>query len=179
MKKCLVMLMLVASAFSAVAEGPVLDGVKEEYGIFKASWTPFQFAVTPARYGLLFSSTADVYGLALGVFLLEQQSAVISAALTSGQSKNYGLQCAAVTITEMNYGLDVGAMVSFIRRNYGVQIGGLNVEADGGSRRKDFAPGAPGCQIGVFNIGHGLQIGALNYNPDALIPVLPIFNYSK
>jgi len=179
MKKWFLMAAVAVVSFSAVAEGPVLDGIKEEFGIFKAKWSPFQFAVTPARYGLLFSSTADIYGLALGVFLLEQKSAVISVALTSGQVENYGLQCAAVTIAEKNYGLNVGGMVSFIRRNYGVQIGGLNVEADGGSRRADFAPGAPGVQIGVFNVGHGLQIGALNYNPDALIPVLPIFNYSE
>ena len=35
-------------------------------------------------------------------------------------------------------------------------------------------------QIGAFNSANdGLQIGLLNYNPNALIPWMPLFNFSS
>ena len=63
---------------------------------------------------------------------------------------------------------------------FGTQFGGFNFylqEKDDTRDKKSLS----GClQIGLFNCEtlHGVQIGLLNYNPEAPVPWMPLFNFS-
>ena len=62
---------------------------------------------------------------------------------------------------------------------FGTQFGCFNIclREEGSVKEKEWS----GClQIGIFNCEtlHGVQIGLLNYNPEALLPWMPLFNFS-
>jgi len=179
MKKLLLFFIFITLSIRLCAEEFGIHQISDDNGIIKASWSPFQLALAPEPYCQLITGRANIYGLAIGLLVLEQESATISVSLTSGQNKNYGLQCGVVTLTSLNYGLNVGPLASFIDRNYGLQIGFVTVEAEGRNRNEKYKAGTPGMQIGAFNIGQGFQIGLLNYNTNSYIPILPLFNFSK
>ena len=83
-----------------------------------------------------------------------------------------------------NYGIIPGG-VNFYVNNAGISVGILNLKVD----RKEEKSGST---VGVVNIGKknifqsriynqaesGLQIGLLNHYPNALIPWMPLFNFS-
>lgn len=139
--------------------------------------------------------------LALGLFLVQQKSAVFSTALIATHlQKNFGLQLNLFPIgaaTEKNYGLSLG-FENYSKKNYGVQMGLLNhswagKEMDpiherlqvGGINIADtlyigVVNDTDKFQIGLFNNGRRgakFQIGLLNYNPCSIFPWMILFNF--
>ena len=165
-KKFLLLLLAVSVSLNVHAHG-------NPWGITfikSASWTPFQFSLWPLH---LFSPRTDVYGLAL------------SPGLIGGGNRIYGLSCGIIFVQNSNYGLAVnicslgaknnGLAVSVFNSwedNNGISIGLVNNILDG---RGDNT-----LQIGLFNSAeNGLQLGLLNHNPTALIPWMPLVNFSR
>ncbi|GEM_PF-1537240 len=177
MKKFFLAMALVMTTATLFADHEHPVELQKKYGIFKAEWTPFQLSLFPASQGQLFVDTADVYGIAISVFAMEQKNSVFTVGLTSGQDENTGLLVEVVSLINKNYGLDISALTGFTGRNYGVQIGAINIEAGGYPRKEELKEGATGLQIGIYNIGQGFQIGLLNYNPDAYFLFFPIINF--
>lgn len=82
-----------------------------------------------------------------------------------------GFQTGAVTVAYNQLdGFQFGVVNVVDEVFRGCQVGGVNVVT--GSFK--------GCQVGVVNIATqgGFQVGGINIMPDALIPVLPFFNYA-
>ena len=138
------------------------------------AWTPVQVTVWPVK---LFSVQA-VYGLNLAPFFLsfEQRVYGISLTLMGGAGKLYGVHCGLFGIAEQSTGLMVG-LSNYCNCNRGVVIGLLNFSSDS----YDAAGSTENLmQVGVFNQAeNGLQIGLLNYNPNALVPWMPLVNFSR
>ena len=142
---------------------------------FSAKWTPLQVIVPPLA---LFDEATPVYGLNLTTF-------------GGFHSQIYGISCGMLSNCAMHTGMEVGLAngafnsvglmlggVNWSVLNQGVAVGLLNV-CD-----TDPAVWLPTSenflQIGLFNYArNGLQIGVLNYNPDAPLPWMVLFNYSS
>ncbi|MBO7330110.1 MAG: hypothetical protein J6W00_15220 [Lentisphaeria bacterium] len=70
-----------------------------------------------------------------------------------------------------NYGVSI-APANMIHRNNGLMLGLINIGPMGDTMGN-------GIQIGLVNQATGgLQIGLINYNSNALIPWMPLFNFS-
>ncbi|MCQ2352987.1 MAG: hypothetical protein MJ033_05865 [Victivallaceae bacterium] len=177
MKKLFLVLALCAAVFTVGADSTTPVKLRQKNGVIQAKWSPFQFSLFPGEYTQLVSGDADIYGLALSVFAMEQKNTVLTFGLTSGQDENCGLVVEAVSLINKNYGLDISAVTAFTGRNYGVQISVVNIESYGDARKPELKEGATGLQIGLVNVGQGFQIGVFNYNPDAAIPLLPLINF--
>lgn len=139
--------------------------------------------------------------LALGLFLVQQKSAVFSTALIATHlQKNFGIQLNLLPIgaaAEKNYGLSFG-FENYTKRNYGVQMGLLN-HSWAGKEMEPVNEKLQVCginvadtlyigvvndtdkfQIGLFNNGRRgakFQIGLLNYNPCSILPWMILFNF--
>ena len=138
------------------------------------AWTPVQVTVWPVT---LFSVQA-VYGinLAPGLLSFERRVYGISLTLMGGAGKLYGVHCGLFGIAEQSTGLMVG-LSNYCKSNRGVIIGLINFSSDS----YDAAGSTENLiQLGVFNQAeNGLQIGLLNYNPNALVPWMPLVNFSR
>lgn len=138
--------------------------------IKNASWTPFQFSLWPLH---LFSPRTDVYGLALSPGLIGGGNRVcgLSCGIVFGHNTNYALAVNVCSVGAKNNGLAV-SVFNLWEDNNGVSIGLVNNVYQG---RGDNT-----LQIGLFNSAeNGLQLGLLNHNPTALIPWMPLFNFSR
>ena len=164
------------------------------------SFTPLQLDAGLVHDCKLFDESSDTF-LSLGVFLLQQKSAVLSLALIANTLQdNYGLQLTPVFMgvaTDNNYGISFG-MENYCKKCYGMQIGVLNHSWGGRAIEKEkellqicginiadtLYIGAMnitnGCQIGLVNLSGGadFQLGLLNYNPRSYLPWLPLINFA-
>ena len=145
---------------------------------FSAKWTPFQFQtlvfplVVPVA---LFDCETPVYGLDLTFVGAQKKTCGLSCGVLSIHGDHYGLGVALAAGGENNYGLMCSVVNAFDGCG-GVAVGVLNFNCE------DDTPAKPDnfLQIGLFNYArNGLQIGVLNYNPDAPIPWMVLFNYSS
>lgn len=169
----------VAVGFSAWAHFPIYVERPAGVGLLDVGWTPIQLGVYSDRDCplQLAPGAADVYGVAVGLLMVHQHSAVLSASLFNHVEDNYLLGGGGIAGCNRNFGLEIG-LLNMTGRNFGVTVGLFNLEDGFGYRSdKDPCPLACGLQIGLINAGGGLQIGLFNYNEEALIPLLPIINF--
>lgn len=174
--KTKVLLLSVFACATAWAHFPVrvnLDCGGREY----ARWTPLQVGTRPLFRWQLYSQCADVYGVALGLPELRQQSAVVSVALANELRQNWFLQAGVGCVCERNCAVQI-APFNFTGRNYGFSAGLLNFESNFGYRSGgDRHSWLPGLQVGLFNAGGGIQLGLLNHNPQGFLKWFPIINF--
>lgn len=177
--KAIACALVAAVGFSAWAHFPIYVEKPTGDGLLNVDWSPIQLGVYPdCDYPLqLVPGASDVYGMAVGILMVHQHSAVMSASLFSMVEDNYLLGVGGIAGCNRNFGLEVGVF-NMVGRNFGVNVGLFNFEDGFGYRRReDPCPLACGLQIGLINAGGGLQIGLFNYNPQALIPFLPVINF--
>ena len=168
------------------------------YSAFSPSWTPLQVSCFP--FALFHEQKTSVYGLDLGLIGRIQDKAYgISFAPLFSCTRNHcginlsgvfalsgtnkGLTIAPVTMTQDNHGVVIGLFNSCLRgqESGGVQVGLIN-EADNGilqigliNQGHDNSK----VQIGLYNKSNGsIQFGLINHNADALIPWMPLINFS-
>jgi|GEM_PF-789950 len=166
-KKLLPLLLAVSVSLNVHAHGEQLWGIS----LFKnASWTPFQFSFWPLH---LVSPKADVYGISLspGLVGLGNRVCGLSFGLISAPNTNNALAASICSVGMKNNGLALGAVNSW-EENNGVSVGLVNIVRIG--------RGGNTLQIGLFNSAeNGLQLGLLNHDPTALIPWMPLVNFSR
>ncbi len=90
-------------------------------------FTPLQITVLPIDNVPLFNGKTDCF-FALGLFLLNQKSTIISFAPFQGSNNNYFLKAGLLNISEYNWAL-AAAPVNFDMKNYGLQVGLYNGSA--------------------------------------------------
>ena len=154
-------------------------------------------------YGILFSpgmgmSRKNVYGVNLGIATLLTRKCygvsinIISVLENNGLSlgllslyKNNGMAWGVCNLIVDNNGISLGG-INLLENNAGVSIGIVNRMIAGGGKSNGVSIGVANIsqnntfQLGIYNQAEsGLQIGLLNYNPNAAIPWLPFFNYSS
>ena len=174
MKKRLILLLFVLTGY-CFAHFPIYVETTDEFGAIAAEWTPVQIGIFPHDKLQLFKENAEVYGLSMGLLLLNQESSVFSFAPLNAQKKNYLLQAGIFTANTYNYGISASAL-NMTGRNYGLQIGVINLEDNFGYRdSKDKS--YPGVTIGLFNSSGSIQFGLLNWNPQGFAPCFPLFNF--
>lgn len=164
-------------------------------------FTPLQVDVSLVEKRKLFDESSHTF-LALGLFILEQRSAVFSiAGAANALQYNCGLQLNPFfmgTVTEKNYGISFG-WENYCKNCYGIQLGLLNYSFAGEEVKKeneriqfcginiaDFLymgifNASDKIQIGLFNLGGRntyFQLGLLNYNPASFLPLLPLVNFN-
>ena len=154
-------------------------------------------------YGILFSpgmgiSKKDVYGINLGiatlligkcygasinVFSLLNENNGLSLGLLN-MGNNNGITLGLCNLVIDNNGISLG-VINLLANNAGISMGVINRMIDGGGKSSGTSIGVANIsknnifQLGIYNQSEsGLQIGLLNYNPNALIPWLPLFNFS-
>ena len=165
-KKFLLLLLAVFVSLNVHAHG-------DPWGISfikSASWTPFQFSFWPLH---LFSPNTNVYGLALSPGLIGGGNRVcgLSCGIIFVHNTNFLLAVNVCSVGLKNNGLAVSVFNSW-EDNNGVSIGLVNSIHDGRGNNT--------LQIGLFNSAeNGLQLGLLNHNPSALIPWMPLVNFSR
>ena len=153
-------------------------------------------------YGILFSpgmgmSAKNVYGVNLGIATLVTRKCygvsinIISVLENNGLSlgllslyKNNGMAWGVCNLIVDNNGISLGG-INLFENNAGVSIGIVNMMIAGGGKSNGVSIGVANIsqnnilQLGIYNQAEsGLQIGLLNHNPNALIPWMPIFNWS-
>ena len=168
-------------------------------------FTPLQLGWGFEGWDSLFDKDADTV-FTLGIWHIEQKSAVFSLCGWSELDCNYGVQISpGIAHARRNYGISL-AQESWCKENYGVQIGlfngigkaekvnvcgvniadfiqigvaNLNQEVQiGGLNIADLYKSGY-FQCGLFNVGsYGVQIGLLNYNPGSYIPWMILFNFA-
>ncbi len=132
-------------------------------------WSPVQISLWPVH---LCNPRTEIYGILLspGIFGFADKVYGVSCGAIVMMAENNGLAANIYSFGIKNNSLAVGLFNAW-ERNNGVSIGLANFihnKKDGGNT----------IQIGVFNEANsGLQIGLLNYNPNALIPWMPLINW--
>ena len=132
-------------------------------------WSPVQISLWPVH---LCNPRTEIYGILLspGIFGFADKVYGVSCGAIVMMAENNGLAANIYSFGIKNNSLAVGLFNAW-ERNNGVSIGLANFihnQKDGGNT----------IQIGVFNQANsGLQIGLLNYNPNALIPWMPLINW--
>ena len=169
---CAALLSVVAWAHLPIAPSP-----KSDDGVIRLDWTPVQIGVCSSYPFQFVSGEADVYGIAAGVFNLRQKSAVVSVAPVNAVYANYFAQGGLIDVCGINAAFEAG-LLCLTGRNLGVSVGAFNVESNFGYRGKiDPYPWLPGLQVGLLNVGGGIQMGLLNYNPQGVVTWLPFINF--
>ena len=174
--------------------------------LLDVQWSPVQISVWPISlvpavdhtytadiYGVnlnlttLFHCQNNVYGLSCGVFQTFEKKYGLTVALINGGGEIYGFAAGIANIFSANNGLCVGIINDAINRN-------TSITGDGKEHRRKtanmlqiglFNNAHEGGQLGLFNVikkadssGFAVQFGLLNHNPDAIIPWMPLFNFS-
>ena len=133
-------------------------------------WSPVQISLWPVH---LCNPRTDIYGI------------LLSPGIFGFADKVYGVSCGAIVMMEENNGLAANIW-SFGDKNNGLAVGGFNAWAKNNGVAVGLAnfvydkkSGRNTLQIGIFNQANsGLQIGLLNYNPNAAIPWMPLINFT-
>ena len=174
--------------------------------LLDVQWSPVQISVWPVSlvpavdhtytadiYGLnlnlttLFHCQNNVYGLSCGVFQTFEKKYGLTVALINGGGEIYGFAAGIANIFFTNNGVCVGIINDAINRD-------ITITGDGKEHRSKtanifqiglFNNAHEGFQMGLFNVikkaddqGFAVQLGLLNHNPDAVIPWMPLFNFS-
>lgn len=194
--KNFILVFSVVLAFSTVS-----GGYFDDPGIISGwKFSPLQVDAGLVEHRKLVDESSNT-AIALGVFLLEQKSAVISLSLLANTLyNNYGIQISPLFIgcaTDYNYGISIG-FENYCKNCYGIQIGVLNHSWAGKKIEKPlerlqilginiadtFFLGVINIteklQIGLLNLSPGgaiFQLGILNYNPKSFIPWMPLINF--
>lgn len=197
MKKYLAVLSVVIGIISTLSAGDFNDsGLISGCGFF-----PLQIDVGFVNDNAKLLDEKSDTVLALGIFSLQQKSAVFSVAgVVNTLQNNYGIQINPLflgTMTDNNYGISWG-VENYSKNCYGMQIGIINHSFAGDKIEKDnervqffginiadtlflgLVNFSDDIQIGLCNFSKGaaFQIGLLNYNPKSYIPWLPIVNWN-
>lgn len=142
-----------------------------------SQWTVFQVSLWPVK----FFSGKVVYGVNLSPGAVSYQGKICGISLNlfvASTIEFYGIQCAPFCMAlDRAAGLTIG-LGNMISRNHGVMLGIVNNSCppDKSGQEKTFENFV---QIGIFNMaGEGLQIGLVNYNPNARMPWTILCNYS-
>ena len=138
----------------------------------KTEWTPLQLSFWPIS---LVSEDTPVYGLdmSVNIFKYQKNACGFSVGLLTECDNFAGISCnVLLSGIKKNYGLNIGGLLTLCTENNGICIAAVNLCQMKNS--SNF------LQIGIINMADdGLQIGLLNHNPNALIPWMPLFNYSS
>ncbi len=140
---------------------------------FSSSWTPLQLSCAPVS---LFHDKADIYGiniaLWLGTFPTDVYGLNYSTIANFVWGKHCGLSISCIwLIVNSNYGI-TAAPANMTAENHGLMLGIVNIGPMGDTVGN-------GIQIGLINQAEsGLQIGLINYNKHALLPWMPLLNWS-
>ena len=163
--------------------------------------TGWKFAPVQVGFGIFESANlfdADSVALfSFGLLRIQQQASIISLGGMTRLENNYGIQLSAASLTDRNYGLMIGLLENCtdVNKNYGIKIGITNISGKFAKfqllgidffdyLQVGFLNGHTYIdnvlQIGIFNatLNSGVQIGLLNYNENALIKWMPLFNFS-
>ena len=128
--------------------------------------------------------TGKCYGASINVFSLLNENNGLSLGLLN-MGNNNGITLGLCNLVIDNDGISFG-VINLLENNAGVSIGIVNRMIAGGGKSNGVSIGVANIsqnntfQLGIYNQAEsGLQIGLLNYNPNAVIPWLPFFNYSS
>lgn len=164
------------------------------------NFAPLQVDIGLVKSRKLVDESSDTL-LALGLFMVQQKSSLLSFALVANHlQNNYGLQLNPLpfgTATDKNYGISIG-FENYAKKCYGMQIGILNHVWAGAEIEKHkellqfcginiadtvfigILNDSDKVQIGLLNNGRFgalFQIGLLNYNPGSYLPWMPLVNW--
>ena len=196
LKKSKFVLLMAALLFSVVYAGDFNDkGLISDW-----RFAPLQVDLSLVKQRKLVDESSDAL-LALGLFIVQQRSAVVSLALVATHLQyNYGIQLNPLpmgTATDVNYGISLG-FENYSKKNYGLQMGVLNHIWSGREIEKHtellqfcginiadsvfigLLNDTDKVQIGLLNngrFGAAFQIGLLNYNPASYLPWMPLINF--
>ncbi|MBE6375100.1 MAG: hypothetical protein E7050_01425 [Lentisphaerae bacterium] len=191
MKKLLLIIL------SAVVVSSAFAGEFDSKGVISGwKFAPVQVGVGIFESANLFD--ADSVALfSIGLAGIQQQASIISLGGMTRLENNYGIQLSAASLTDRNYGLMIGLLENCtdVNKNYGIKIGITNISGKFAKYQLlgidffdylqvGFLNGHTYIdnvlQIGIFNTtsNDGVQIGLLNYNENALIKWMPLFNFS-
>ena len=127
--------------------------------------------------------TGKCYGASINVFSLLNENNGLSLGLLN-MGNNNGITLGLCNLVIDNNGISLG-VINLLENNAGISIGVINRMIAGGGKSSGTSIGVANIsknnisQFGIYNQSEsGLQIGLLNYNPNALIPWLPLFNFS-
>ena len=133
--------------------------------------------------GIVTLLTGKCYGASINVFSLLNENNGLSLGLFN-MGNNNGITLGLCNLVIDNDGISLG-VINLLENNAGVSIGIINRMIAGGGKSSGTSIGVANIsknnifQFGIYNQSEsGLQIGLLNYNPNALIPWLPLFNFS-
>ena len=190
-------LLIIIVSFSAVLRA----GEYDDKGLISGwCFSPLQIDAGLVGNKKLFDESTNTF-LSLGVFMLQQKSAVLSfATFANTLQNNYGLQLNTFfpgTLTDNNYGISLG-FENFSKKCYGIQLGLVNHCFAGDKIEKqneriqflgvniaDFlfvglVNFSNEIQIGLCNFSKSavFQIGLINYNPCSYVPWMPLVNFN-
>ena len=175
---------------------PVFADQFDEKGLISGwKFVPLQVGAGIFESANLFD--ADSVALfSIGLLGIQQYSSIISVGGITELKNNYGIQVAAASLTDRNYGLMIGLLENCtdVNKNYGIKIGITNISGKFAKfqllgidffdyLQVGFLNGHTYIdnilQIGILNatLNGGVQIGLLNYNENALIKWMPFFNF--
>ena len=127
--------------------------------------------------------TGKCYGASINVFSLLNENNGLSLGLLN-MGNNNGITLGLCNLVIDNNGISLG-VINLLGNNAGISMGVINRMIAGGGKSSGTSIGVANIsknnifQFGIYNQSEsGLQIGLLNYNPNALIPWLPLFNFS-
>ena len=127
--------------------------------------------------------TGKCYGASINVFSLLNENNGLSLGLLN-MGNNNGITLGLCNLVIDNNGISLGA-INLLENNAGISMGVINRMIAGGGKSSGTSIGVANIsknnifQFGIYNQSEsGLQIVFLNYNPNALIPWLPLFNFS-
>lgn len=196
LKKSKLVLLIAALFFSVVYAGDFNDkGLISDW-----CFAPLQVDLSLVKQRKLVDESSNAL-LALGLFIVQQRSAVVSLGLVATHlQNNYGIQLNPLpmgTATDVNYGISLG-FENYSKKNYGLQMGLLNHIWAGREIEKHtellqfcginiadsvfigILNDTDKVQIGLLNngrFGAAFQIGLLNYNPASYLPWMPLINF--
>ena len=123
------------------------------------------------------------YGVSISFFSLLKENNGLSLGLFNMCSNN-GITLGLCNLVIDNNGISLG-VINLLENNAGISIGVINRMIAGGGKSSGTSIGVANIsknnifQFGIYNQSEsGLQIGLLNYNPNALFPWMPLFNFS-
>ena len=178
MKK-IIFLLLLLIVFSAFGQRVIVGENCEKGLIPDSSFTPFQLGVGFIDNAQLFDGSADSV-VSFGLIGVGQKSAVLSCCpVINLLQTNYFLQSSGLIAScNTNWGISLAAIFNISQKSYGAQIGLVNATTDHYGLQIGVVNVKSKVQIGVFNSDGDIQFGLLNQNAKALIPWMPIFNFS-
>lgn len=144
-------------------------------GLFPGMPTPLQ--INLENLGLFCPVGTTVYGVELNLPVggVKECYGVSVAPLMNANVSMCGISAGLMNSNHNVYGLSVGGG-NFYEENYGVSIGVYNLKLP---KTQSGKPKMNLLQIGILNTAEsGLQIGLVNYNPNALIPFFPLVNFA-